>query len=537
MTKRKLKSALLTSIALAIVACTNSVPNNTQISNQENFQDLNKEYTFKTKELTQSYLKRKLNKWLDVSGTPPSPDGPKLVKEIAYAGHKYRDLFCAIVAEDNSILDDINAVQAVQERKDVDIPFSDFLKSCIDLPPAFTGEFRVNTYTSNSQGSASVAMDSNGDFVITWTDYGDHDGNGSGIFAQRYSSTGTLAGAEFQVNTFTTDTQQYPSVAIDNDGDFVITWDSIQDGSAYGIYAQRYNSNGTKAGSEFQVNNFTSDSQYYPAAAMDSNGDFVITWTSYGNQDGNGGGIFARRYDSAGTPAGSEFQVNTYITGTQVYPSVAMDNAGDFVITWTDYGNHDGDYHGIFAQRYDSTGAQAGTEFQVNTYNTGAQFNNSVAMDNNGNFVVTWNSYQDGNGDGVMAQRYDSNGINVISANCSFPRCNTETGEFLVNTSTTGYQDINSVAMDSNGDFVVTWVNYEQIGNVNNPISAQRYDSTGSPAGSEFTVNTFSTDRKWSPAVAIDSLGNFIITWQSKSQDGSAYGVYAQRYNSGGIAQ
>ena len=48
-------------------------------------------------------------------------------------------------------------------------------------------------------------------------------------------------GAEFQVNTYTTDHQYEPTVAMDAHGNFVITWYSLlQDGSGYSIYAQKY---------------------------------------------------------------------------------------------------------------------------------------------------------------------------------------------------------------------------------------------------------------------------------------------------------
>ncbi len=52
-------------------------------------------------------------------------------------------------------------------------------------------------------------------------------------------------GAEFQVNTYTAYDQIYPSTTALADGGFVITWASDgQDGDGYGIYAQRYSSDG-----------------------------------------------------------------------------------------------------------------------------------------------------------------------------------------------------------------------------------------------------------------------------------------------------
>ena len=64
------------------------------------------------------------------------------------------------------------------------------------------------------------------------------------------------------VNTFTTSNQNNPAVAIDADGDFVVTWQSSdQDGDGNGIYAQRYNASGVAQGSEFLVNTFTTSYQ------------------------------------------------------------------------------------------------------------------------------------------------------------------------------------------------------------------------------------------------------------------------------------
>jgi hypothetical protein len=54
----------------------------------------------------------------------------------------------------------------------------------------------------------------------------------------------TPAGPEFQVNTYTTSVQRFPSVAAHADGDVVVVWDSLgssgDDTSSYSIQAQRY---------------------------------------------------------------------------------------------------------------------------------------------------------------------------------------------------------------------------------------------------------------------------------------------------------
>jgi len=86
-----------------------------------------------------------------------------------------------------------------------------------------------------------------------------------------------------------------------DDGKFVIAWHSQgQDGSSYGIYAQKYNSDRTKNGSVFLVNTYTADNQQNPSIAMDANGNFINTWYGAGLGDNDNGGIFAKRFDSNG---------------------------------------------------------------------------------------------------------------------------------------------------------------------------------------------------------------------------------------------
>ncbi|MCA9096637.1 MAG: hypothetical protein KDA68_24320, partial [Planctomycetaceae bacterium] len=257
-----------------------------------------------------------------------------------------------------------------------------------------------------SQKSPSIAMDADGDFVITWSR--PHLG-GTNVFAKRFNALGVAQGSEFQVNTWTTDNQHSPSIGMDADGDFVITWHSSsifvvsQDGSYHGIFAQRYNAAGVPQGSEFQVNTYTTNPQLFPSIGMDADGDFVITWQSIG-QDGSGYGIYAQRYNAAGETQGTEFQVNSFTNEDQRFPSIGMDADGDFVITWESSGlGLSG--NGIYAQRYNSAGVPQGSEFQVNSYTTGSQVRPSIAMDADGDYVITWSSYRQDEGvENIYAQ-------------------------------------------------------------------------------------------------------------------------------------
>ena len=267
-------------------------------------------------------------------------------------------------------------------------------------------EFRVNSYTTSVQRRAAVVAAANGSFVVVWAS-GGQDGSSEGIFGQRFNAAGVPQGAEFLVNSHTAAIQTYPALALDANGNFVVVWQgSAQDGDGYGVFGQRFDASGTAQGSEFQVNTYTTFDQHRPSVASDATGDFFAIWQG-GGQDGSGFGVFGQRFNSSGVPQGSEFRVNTYTTYVQYAPTVASDANGNFVVVWNSYSNQDGSGSGIFAQRYDSTGALNGAEFRVSSYTTNEQVLPTVASDPDGRFVVAWGSQgQDGSLYGVFAQRY-----------------------------------------------------------------------------------------------------------------------------------
>jgi hypothetical protein len=300
-------------------------------------------------------------------------------------------------------------------------------------------EFRVNTYTTFTQQIAEVSSDAAGDFVVVWQSRF-QDGSGYGIFGQRYAPSGAPAGGEFRVNTYTTNKQDDVWVASAPTGEFVVVWQSYQNGGAGDIYGQRYSADGAPAGAQFPINTYTTGIQDFPVVTYAPGGVFAVAWQSPG-QDGSLDGVFMQRYAVDGTPLGSELQVNTYTTSYQYIPGITS-TADGFVVVWSSYGQ-DGSSYGIFAQRFASTGERLAAEFQVNTYTTGSQTNPDVGSDANGDFVVVWTSYGQSAPLAVYGQRYDGFGA-------------PQGGEFLVGTFTTSSPEFPAVGV-SNGRFVVAW--------------------------------------------------------------------------------
>ena len=376
-------------------------------------------------------------------------------------------------------------------------------------------EFQVNTVTSFVQKLPSLSSDADGDFVVVWQSY--HDGSGAGVFGQRFSSAGVAQAVEFQVNTHFTTHQFDAAVAADADGDFVVVWTSRdQDGGAfYGVFAQRFSSTGGLVGVEFHVNSYTLGNQIFPTIATDADGDFVVAWTSAG-QDGAGYAVFARRFSSDGVSQALEFQVSAHTISDQAHPWADSEGDGDFIVVWTSR-QQDGEGYGVFAQRFSSAGTTQAGEFQVNTYTGSYQSYPSVALTPDGGFVVAWQSYgQAGSGWDIFARPFSSAGGPLAS-------------EFQVNLRTQDYQRRPVLATDADAGFVIVWQSNNQDGD-GHGVFGRLFSSDAAPSTGEFQVNLHTQSSQDFPALAPLADGDFVVAWESYGQDGANQGIFAQRF-------
>jgi choice-of-anchor C domain-containing protein len=390
-------------------------------------------------------------------------------------------------------------------------------------------EFQVNTYTTNNQGfnnyhqSSTTAL-KDGGFVIVWSSQG-QDGSDWGIYGQRYDINSNKIGSEFQINTYTQNAQYNPSITALNSGGFVVVWASkLQDGSGNPIYGQRYDTNGNKVGSEFQISTYTQDTQWwepYPSVTTLNDGGFFVTWASEsGDVDGN---IYGQRYGANGNKVGTNFPINTYTSGIQIQAAAITLNNGDLIVAWQSYPQNNGHW-GLYGQRYDNNGNKLGNQFQIHSSPYYDYSDPKIAVLTDGGFVVTYQSGDwngngiDGSGYGVHGQKFDSTGNKIGS-------------EFLINTYTTGNQFYQFVTALGNGGFVVVWQSQNQDGS-GYGIYGQQFDANCNKIGNEFAINQYTANNQWFPAITTLADGSsVIITWTSENQDGSENGIYVQKFN------
>lgn len=284
------------------------------------------------------------------------------------------------------------------------------------------------------------------------------------------------------------------TVAITPNGYSVIVWVVTGNDGFHDIYGQRFDPNGRSLGREFKVSSDMAMNQYNPAVTMTSDGHFVIAW-----EVGTGGqllqGVKARMYTPDGLPVGSDF----FVSNPGGNPAVAIGGDGSFIVAYEKYQGT------LRVQRYSPDGQAIGSEISVgNDYDS--EFP-AIAMNSSLASVICWRA--NWSAWNVYTQRLTSDATPIGSP-------------LMVATALTS-----SVSMSSDGSFVITW---------NDPsgIFAQKYLADGSQAGSILQVSTFISNKEH-PTVTMAEDGSFTITWAGYGQDGSGWGIYAQRYSANGV--
>jgi hypothetical protein len=201
-------------------------------------------------------------------------------------------------------------------------------------------------------------------------------------------------------------------------------------------------------------------------------------------------------------------------SGMQDVPSVATLSNSYFVISWATFPV---DNYDIFAQIFDNTFQKTGTDLTITASNSGDQFSPIILDLKNNKMVISWDDWTN---DRVKFRLFD---YNVIPLG----------GEVVASTvsSSDGDLKFNKAAVNSNGDFVLTWQINTAAGKTQ--VRAAFYDINGNPLTSDILISTSNTVVQSLPAACALLNGNFIIVFQNKNLGN--FDVYYTIYDKNGI--
>ncbi len=370
----------------------------------------------------------------------------------------------------------------------------------------------VNTYTDSTQRDPQIVQFRNRDqFAVIWdSEEQVEKGSQSDIFLQYFNMDGTKSGSEIQVNTHTTGEQEKPAAIGNSDGRLIVVWASFTDHeSLFDIKAKIYNQ-GEVTTEEFTVNTTTVHSQTEPDLAFISDTEFVIVWESW-YQDGSNKGIYAQKYHINGTKIDDEFRVNTTTQFSQGRPSISGMKNSHYVVAWESWKQVEGSDPGydLFAKILNDDGSTYTEEFRLNNYTENFQWYVDLCQGKDADFTAVWCSWgQDGHDGGIYMQRFADNGMPLDN-------------EKLVNKTTQYYQWLPQIKTNSNDEYVIVWSSWKQDGS-REGVYLRTFDKLMKAASLETRVNEFTDGYQWEPTFFVSNDDEIYVTyssWIDKTKD------------------
>ncbi len=378
-------------------------------------------------------------------------------------------------------------------------------------PSLFCSE--VNTEGENRYAADPLAADHEFDFTYDL----------SSMPPYAYNDLGRQGFLDRTVNSVAAGDQLVPQVAVSGSGGFVVAWEddsSSADGAGnHDIKLRGFQPGGCGALSDLTVNSNTDGQQRAPAVAIDDAGNFVVTWQD--DHDGNGVyQIYARGFYADGSQRFATLVVNTVAAGQQVAPAIGMAPDGRFVIAWQDAPESDGMYQ-IRMRGFEADGSERFSDRSVHGDVAGVRVAPAIGVDAGGGFVVTWQDDGDGNGlYQIRARGYEADGSERFAAR-------------TVNGVATGQQRRPAIGMSDDGRFVVAWED-DQENDGDNQILARGFEADGSPRIADFAVPGAAAGNRIRPSLAMRGDGGFVVTWQDDSDGNGAYQIHARAFYADG---
>ncbi len=376
-------------------------------------------------------------------------------------------------------------------------------------------EFLVNTYQDTVQRSPVIARDGSGNFVVVWQSLNQASSNsGYDIYLQLFNTSDQKVGGEVLVTQTSTGIQEKPAVAMSEAGKVIVVWaSSISNQNSSDIYARIFQLNVPET-NEFLVNSTTVKAQTDPAVAINSSGDFVITWDSW-DQDGGDRGVYMRKFSSSGAILTNETLVNQTTAYSQAKPRVKYFADGRYIIVWESF-KQDGDGYGVYGRIFNADDSPAANEFQVNTNTVDYQWYADVETFDDNSFVVVWCSWeQDGYDGGIYFQRFNSSGVKVVA-------------ETIVNKSTSYYQWLPKVNKLEGNKFAVVWSSWKQDGS-REGIYTIFIDENNKANTFETQINKYEFSFQWEPDFIVKNSNEILAVWASWQQFNKDYDIIARR--------
>ncbi|MDB2414915.1 Ig-like domain-containing protein, partial [Rickettsiales bacterium] len=219
-------------------------------------------------------------------------------------------------------------------------------RGSISMQKYDSGGNSISTIEVNNSGQPKdVDTLDNGNIVIVWKEAAENSSEGYNIYTGIWKTDGTPLVQKIKINEITHPWLEYATVSALDNGNFVVSWSRqyISSGDKYEVFARLYDKNGNALTSEFQVNTTTQNYQYKSSISPYENGKFVITWEGETPNEPSIGDVntYAQLFDSDGTKIGVEFLVNDPLYARKTQQDIKYLGNDKFIASWVTQSSED----------------------------------------------------------------------------------------------------------------------------------------------------------------------------------------------------
>jgi hypothetical protein len=377
------------------------------------------------------------------------------------------------------------------------------LLSSINLMAQWSTNNAINSPVAlapKSQNSVHSVTDSNGGIIMVWDDNRNSATTKDDIFAQRINASGIRKWNLYGINICNNaGIQKNSSITDVGNGNAIITWQDDRAGN-YDIYAQKIDSSGNVLWASNGVSICSkTTAQKGPKIVGDNAGGAYIVWEDSLSFYWD---IYAQHINSNGTLAWASDGISICsLPNTQSNPRIDVDGLGGAVITWQDK-RYNVDYD-IYAQRINSSGTLLWTANGLSICNAvNTQSNPRIEPDGSNGALIGWVDKRNGIDNDIYVQRVSSSGI-VQWATNGVSVCSATNNQSAIDMKYTGSSGV-----------VLSWKD-DRINA--NEIYAQIVSLSGAVQLSPGGVKLSNALKSLSPNVISDGNGGAIIAWQDST--------------------
>lgn len=293
--------------------------------------------------------------------------------------------------------------------------------------------------------------------------------------------------------------------ATNETGDTIAVWIQAESGGLRNVWSSYYDSDKKAWSAPDIVENNDVGSAMGASVAMDSAGNAVVTWFQFVGGKYN---IYASMFDKSEGAWGSAIDIDWVDGGHAFKPVVSMDDFGNAVVVWY---QRDGSRYSILSNRYDfAAGAWGEAEF-LESSDSGDAYTPYIDGTASGKVMAVWKQF-DGESYNVWSSSYEpGSGWGV---------------PILLEDENLGGAYNPVIALNDKGDAVAAWIQYD---GTKDSVYANRYVMESGQWSGASLLEQGDGGSSYEPKVDMDNNGNAIVAWGQ--YDGSRCVIFASRFD------